>query len=82
MKIYSNVQAPHEEIWRTAEEVWASLGSAEIARGFILAYRIAAKVIEAGGENTFLQKQAFHSGVRTDFYDTPQGVAKKIVVVK
>jgi hypothetical protein len=47
-----------------------------------LAYRIAAKVIEAGGENTFLQKQEFHSGVRTDFYDTPQGVAKKIVVVK
>jgi hypothetical protein len=41
------------------------------------------KVIEAGGENTFLQKhQEFHSGVRADFYDTPQGVAKKTVVVK
>jgi hypothetical protein len=82
LKMYSNLQAPHDEIWRTAEEVWANLGSAEIARGYILAYRIAAKVIEAGGENTFLQKQEFHSGVRTDFYDTPQGVAKKIVVVK
>jgi hypothetical protein len=82
LKMYSNLQAPHDEIWHTAEEVWANLGSAEIARGYILAYRIAAKVIEAGGENTFLQKQEFHSGVRTDFYDTPQGVAKKIVVVK
>jgi hypothetical protein len=82
LRMYSNLQAPHEEIWRTAEEVWASLGSAEIARGFILAYRIAKKVIECGGENTFLQKQEFHSGVRADFYDTPQGVAKKTVVVK
>ena len=82
LKMYLNLQAPHNEIWRTAEEVWANLGSAEIARGYILAYGIAAKVIKAGGENTFLQKQEFHSGVRTDFYDTPQGVAKKIVVVK
>ena len=82
LKMYSNLQAPHEEIWRTAEEVWASLGSAEIARGYILAYRIAAKVIESGGENNFLRKQEFHSGVREHFYDTPQGVAKKTVVVK
>jgi hypothetical protein len=82
LKMYSNLQAPHDEIWCIAEEVWANLGSAEIARGYILAYGIAAKVIKAGGENTFLQKQEFHSGVRTDFYDTPQGVAKKIVVVK
>lgn len=49
---------------------------------YILAFRIAAKVIESGGENTFLQKQEFHSGVRADFYDTPQGVAKRTIVVK
>jgi hypothetical protein len=82
LKMYSNLQTLHEEIRRTAEEVWTSLGSAEIARGYILAYRIAAKVIESGGENTFLRKQEFHSGVRADFYDTPQGVAKKTVVIK
>ena len=82
LKMYSNLQAPHEEIWRTAKEVWTSLGSAEIARGYILAYRIVAKVIESGGENTFLRKQEFHSGVWADFYDTPQGVAKKTVVIK
>jgi hypothetical protein len=58
------------------------LGSAEIACGYILAYRIAAKVIESGGENAFLRKLEFNSSVREHFYDTPQGVAKKTVVAK
>jgi hypothetical protein len=57
------------------------MGSAEIARGFILAYRIAKTVIECGGENTFLQKQEFHSRVRADFFDTTYGVGKKTRVV-
>jgi hypothetical protein len=60
---YLIVQAPTDEIWRTAEQVWMDLGSAEIACGFILAYRIAKKVIDCGGENTFLQKQEFCSRV-------------------
>lgn len=77
LKTYSNLQPPHEEIWRMAREVWSNLGSAEIARGCILAYPIAEKVIKSGGENTFLRKkQQFHSGVRSDFYNTPENVAK------
>jgi hypothetical protein len=80
-KMYSSVQAPSEEIWHTAEQVWMTMGSAEIAHGFILVYRIAVKVIKNGGENAFLQKQEFHSGVRADFYDMPDGVAKKTRVV-
>ena len=80
--MHSNLQAPHEEIWQTAREVWSDLGSAEIARGYILAYRIAAKVIESIGENTFSSKsRSFIPSVWFDFYDTPQGVAKKTVVV-
>ena len=82
LKMYSSIQAPPDEIWHTAEQVWMNMGSAEIARGFILAYRIAAKVIECGGENTFLRKTEFHSGVRGDFYDVPYGVAKKTRVVE
>ena len=31
LKMYSNLQAPHEEIWQTAREVWSQVGSAEIA---------------------------------------------------
>jgi hypothetical protein len=78
LKNYSCIQAPHEEIWATAEQVWMNMQSAEIAHGFNLAYRIAKKVIECGGENTFLQKQEFHSRVREDFFKTLYGVARKI----
>ena len=57
------------------------LGSLEIARGYILAYRVAAKVIKERGENTFLQSPDFHSGVRADFADSPNGVVKKTRVI-
>lgn len=78
LKQYSNKMAPKEEIWETAQSVWESMGSAPIARGFILAFRIAQKVIDNNGDNTFLQKTEFHSNIRNDFYDTEFGVAKKI----
>jgi hypothetical protein len=81
LKMYSKLQVPHEEIWQTTQEVWSNLGSAKIARGYILADWIVAKVIESGGENTSLRKQEFHSSVRKDFYNTPDGVAKKTVDV-
>jgi hypothetical protein len=81
LKQYSNSQAPPEEIWRTAENVWRTLDSAKIARGFVLAHRIAKKVIDNGSSNTFLQTSDFHSGVRRDFVDTPKGIKKKINVV-
>jgi hypothetical protein len=40
LKMYSAIQAPHNEIWHTAEQVWANMGSAEIAHGLSLAYSI------------------------------------------
>jgi hypothetical protein len=64
LKMYCAIQAPHDKIWHTAEQVWANMGSEKITHGFILACRIAKKVVECGGENTFLvQRQEFHSGV-------------------
>jgi len=78
---YSNRMAPPEEIWNACEAVWRDLPSASIARGFILQSRIAAKVIEYKGANTFLQTQNFHSGVRRDFADTKDGVIKKVYVM-
>ena len=75
---YGRKCAPADEIWQAAEQVWRKLPSADIARGFILAYRIAEKVIAYGGKNTFLQKKDFHSNVREDFADGPNGVIKKI----
>jgi hypothetical protein len=52
------------------------LQSPAIARGYLLAYRIANKVIEYKGDNTFLQQQDFHSGIRADLCDTDFGCKK------
>ncbi len=78
---HSNRMAPNDEIWSAAASVWRDLESSAIARGFILAYRIAEKVIKFKGKNTFLQTKDFHSGVRADFADTADGVKKKISVI-
>jgi hypothetical protein len=77
LKTRSNTQAKAEHIWDTAEVVWQNLPSATIARGFVLAYRVANTVINHQGDNSFLVKSALHSNVRADFVDTPTGVRKK-----
>ena len=73
--------ATSNEIWDTVQKVWRDLPSAAIARGFILANRIAQQVIDSKGSNTFLQQKDFHSGVRQDFQNTSTGVVKRINVV-
>ncbi len=78
----SNRMATPEEIWSTAESVWKNMDSASIARGFILAYRIAQKVINNGGTNTFLQTQNFHAGVLDEFLATPDGIKKKVRAIE
>jgi hypothetical protein len=67
LKMYSNLQAPQEEIWHTAEEVWISLGSAEIACGCILAYRIAAKVMRVVVRTLSFKSRCFILGFRQTF---------------
>ena len=82
LKQYSNKMAPADVTWEAALSVWSDLPSSEIARGYILAYRIGRKVIQHKGDNTFLQTKDFHSQVRTDFFDTATGVKKKTRVVE
>ncbi|KAI2498751.1 hypothetical protein MHU86_15762 [Fragilaria crotonensis] len=74
-----NRMADPEKVWSAAKEVWDELPSATIARGFILAFRIAQKVIGNKGSNGFLQGKdgSLHSDVRRDFYDTAKGIKKK-----
>jgi len=72
--------AKPDAIWNAARQVWNDLPSSSIARGFILAYRVAGKVIENNGGNKFLHDNSFHAGVRSDFYNTDTGV--KPVVYK
>ena len=73
-----------EKVWAAAKEVWDDLPSATIvARGFLLAFRIADKVVSNKGSNGFLQGKdgSLHSDVRRDFYETDKGIKKKTVAL-
>jgi hypothetical protein len=51
-----------------------------IARGLVLAYRIAAKVIDGEGGNDFLNNADFHCEVWKDFANTATGIKRASVV--
>jgi hypothetical protein len=82
-KLAREHHGPHmlteDEIWTTAEKVWRDLEHSKIASGFIQAHRIASKVIDAAGDNSFLASAAggIHANVRTDFYETSTGMKRK-----
>jgi hypothetical protein len=44
--------------------LWWDLESCTIARGFALAYRVAAQIMKSKESNKFLQEDSFHLGVR------------------
>jgi len=77
----SNKMALAEEIWEKCESVWKQLASSTIARGFVLAYRLAPKVIKHKGTNEFLCNTDFHCNVQDDYYNTPKGIRKKKLIV-
>jgi hypothetical protein len=66
------------EIWKNAESVWKELPNCMVASGYVQAYRIAEKVIKEKGDNRFLGAGgSIHTNVRTDFYETDSGLARK-----
>ena len=42
-----------------------------------MAYRIASKVIESGGDNKFLKGGKYHANVRKDYVDTDTRIVPK-----
>lgn len=74
---YSGSVAPNDEIWKAAELVWMKLASCEIAKGFVLATRIARLVVDADGSNDFLRGGKFHVGVRQDFKPSKKGIIRR-----
>ena len=64
-----------DEIWNAAVQVWEDLPSSSVANAFVLAGRVAQKIIVSAGGNDFLSgvEGSLHSGVRTDFFNTDDG---------
>lgn len=81
LRRHSNAVAPRDEIFAAAQSVWEDLPSCTIARGFLLAYRLAELVIKHKGGNEFLRDSSMHTQVRNDFYDTQTGIKPKIVAL-
>ena len=68
-----------DEIWDGAEYIWRHMPSCDVARAFVLSYRIAKKIVSAKGDNNFLtgKKGGLHSNVRKDFIDTATGIERR-----
>jgi hypothetical protein len=66
------------EIRKHVESVRKELPKCKVASGYIQAYHIAEKKIEEKVDNTFFGAGgSIHSNVRTDFYETASGLARK-----
>ena len=78
LQLYNNTEATIEKIWKTVENVWNETSSAEVARAFVLAFRVMNVIIDEEGDNTFLSNGTPHCNVRRDFCDTPTGVRRKL----
>ena len=68
-----------DQIWKAAEEVFKELPSCKIASGFIQAYRLAERIIQHRGDNTFLSGSSggIRTGVSKDFQQTKTGLVRK-----
>ena len=67
-----------EQTWRTVETVWNETSSSEVARAFVLAYRVMDIIIAERGNNAFLSHGTPHCKVRHDYIDTPTGIRRKM----
>ncbi len=54
IQMYNSTEATKERTWTVAKHVWARTTFAEVARAFILAYRVMKKIIEEKGDNRWL----------------------------
>ncbi len=78
LQLYNNTEASLEKIWKTVETVWQETSSSEVARAFVLAYRVMEVIIAENGNNSFLAHGTPHCNVRRDFADTSTGISAKL----
>ncbi len=75
--MYNNTEATKERTWTVAKQVWAKTTSSEVARAFVLAFRVMKKIIEEKGDNRWLANGTPHCNVRMDYMDTEYGIRRK-----
>jgi hypothetical protein len=78
LQICNNTEANKEQTWKTVQTVWKETSSSEVARSFILAYRVMKLIIEENGNNSWLAHGTPHCNVRNDFANTKTGIKPKL----
>ena len=78
LQLHDHTEANLEQTWRTVETVWNETSSSEVARAFVLAYRVMNIIIAERGNNAFLLHGTPHCKVRHDYIDTPTGIRRKM----
>ena len=68
-----------DEIWNTAVKVWQELPSSKVANSFVLAKRIADKIVRSKGGIDFLSgvNGTIAAGVRGEFLETEDGNVRR-----
>jgi len=74
LREHSNSVPTQDQIWAAACEVWNTMPSSKIARGYVLAYRLMDKVIKSKGRNEWLRDGGLHQHTRKDFVNTDKGI--------
>jgi hypothetical protein len=75
----NNTEASLAKIWKTVESVWKDISSsAEVARAFVLAFRVMRLIIAEDGNNSWLANGTQHCNVRLEYNDTPTGIERKL----
>jgi hypothetical protein len=80
---FSSIITPRPVWTRFGGRLWLTFGmkprlsSAEVARAFILAYRVMRLIIQENGNNSWLSHGTPHCNVRKDYHDTSTGVVPK-----
>ena len=63
LQLYNNTEANKEQTWKTIETVWKDTSSSEVARSFVLAFRIMRLIIEENGNTPWLSHGTPHCDV-------------------
>ena len=80
VQLYNSTEASIERTWKSVLDVWKTTSSAEVARSFVLAYRIMRLIIEQNGNNAWLSEGTPHCNVRQDYVDTHKGIKQRRVM--
>ena len=74
LQVFNNTEAMAERVWDVAKTVWNETSSSDVARAFVLAYRIMQLIIDENGNNRWLADGTPHCNVRADFINTTFGI--------